>query len=393
MRVVAAVSHDLIACGVHVGFERGKAFCCLVARGDLIVIQKILCAVILGRKVGHHDVAAGIHALDAPVTVDGAKRGGRGKQNRRQHQPHNGQKLQRKPHRAGFFVLKRRIVMRDEGAHAHHLRLQVLYEAQVLDQRLRGLEGRAHHHAGTGLVAYFLEIAQVLHTVFQRQVCGMQFRIVAGIRRFVAQKIAVCPRGVELFKALSSALAKRQRDGAVRVGFANGTDDIHHALIGKVRVLAALQNEGAEAEVIAYLAALQDLFLGQAIALGIAVASANAAVQAIVFAVVGILDQSADIDLTGVVLFAHGSCTRMQIFLCVIVLHFNEKGKLLIGQVMLLFQFINQFICVHEFCPSGSLEKMVLVLTPRIMPSFPDRAEITSCGASMATLISAMPRF
>ena len=51
--------------------------------------------------------------------------------------------------------------------------------------------------------------------------------------------------------------------------------------------LRSLQNEGPKAKLISCFAAVKNLILGQTIAVGISVAFADAAVEAVVFAVIG----------------------------------------------------------------------------------------------------------
>ena len=71
----------------------------------------------------------------------------------------------------------------------------------------------------------------------------------------MAQQIAV-GSGVKISLIAGAGLfAYGQRNGAVRMLGADGGDYGADALVGKVRVLAALQDEGAEAQGIAIAAA------------------------------------------------------------------------------------------------------------------------------------------
>ena len=51
-------------------------------------------------------------------------------------------------------------------------------------------------------------------------------------------------------------LSYRKSNGTVGVLLANSSDDLANALVGKIWVLATLQNEGAKAQLIAFCAAV-----------------------------------------------------------------------------------------------------------------------------------------
>ena len=48
--------------------------------------------------------------------------------------------------------------MGQEGADADHLGLELLHEQHILHKCLRGLPGRSHHDAASGLIADVLQI-------------------------------------------------------------------------------------------------------------------------------------------------------------------------------------------------------------------------------------------
>ncbi len=82
----------------------------------------------------------------------------------------------------------------------------------------------------------------------------------------------------------------------------NRRNNVGHAIIGIIAILAALQDEGAKAKFIAGSAAGEDVFLGKAIAADIGIALSDSAVIAIIFAIVGKFDQSTDVDVISVIM-------------------------------------------------------------------------------------------
>ena len=86
---------------------------------------------------------------------------------------------------------------------------------------------------------------------------------------FVPEQIPVRAGVIQPLKALVSALTKRKRDCAVGVFLPYRAYDIAHHVVGIVRVLAALQNKGAEAEPVTVFTAGEYLLLAEAVAHGV----------------------------------------------------------------------------------------------------------------------------
>ena len=78
----------------------------------------------------------------------------------------------------------------------------------------------------------------------------------------------------------------RKCNCAVRVAGFNGPDNINYFIVGKIPVFPALQYKGTKAQVIPCRTALQDLLLCQTVSFGILVTFSDAAVVAIVSAMV-----------------------------------------------------------------------------------------------------------
>ena len=123
--------------------------------------------------------------------------------------------------------------------------------------------------------------------------------------RFVAQKITVCTGLKVFFIALFRLFTDGKRDGTIGICFANSRHDLADTFIREIRVLTALQNEGAETERISLFAAGKDMLFLQAITLRAAVISADTAVVAVIFAVVRKLYKSADVYRIAVIFSAH----------------------------------------------------------------------------------------
>ena len=122
----------------------------------------------------------------------------------------------------------------------------------------------------------------------------------------VPQQIAPRTGIVIALIALARFLPDRKRDAAVRMLRSNRGDQFADFVIGVIGILAALQDKCPVAERIALFAAVENLLICQAVALCMAVARADAAVIAVVFAVVRKLDQAAQKDRIAVPFAAFG---------------------------------------------------------------------------------------
>ena len=147
----------------------------------------------------------------------------------------------------------------------------------------------------------------------------------------VPQQIAVGARFEVSLITFARFFADRQRHGAVGITLFDRSDDITDQIIGIIRILAALQHEGAVPQRVALFTAGQDLVLAQAVTLGVGVPSAQSAVQTVIFAVRGELDQPAQIDRVAVVLAAHGVRRRRQ--RGVMRRIFDQRTQLSVGEV------------------------------------------------------------
>ena len=117
---------------------------------------------------------------------------------------------------------------------------------------------------------------------------------------FVAEQIPVCAGFIEPPVAFAGSLADRKGDGTVGELIPDLRDDLTEPVICEVSVLAALQDEGAEAQSVSKIAAGEDVLFRQPVALRVGVAPADAAVVAVVFTVVCKFDQPADVDVMSV---------------------------------------------------------------------------------------------
>ena len=135
-------------------------------------------------------------------------------------------------------------------------------------------------------------------------------------------------------------LADGQRNGAVRMLLADSADDSADFVIRIIRILATLQHEGAEAKSIAFGATGQDFFLCQTVACREAVAGADTAVVAVVFAVIGEFNQTTDIDLVAVIFtaefirFAGEQLVDVRFSTC------YQRQQLCVAQIMLTGELI-----------------------------------------------------
>ena len=116
---------------------------------------------------------------------------------------------------------------------------------------------------------------------------------------------------------------------------ADGADDSADYVIRIIRILATLQHEGTEAEPIAFGTAGKNFLLCKAVAFRKAVAGADTAVVAVVFAVIGEFNQTTDIDLVAVIFtaefirFAGEQLVGVRFSAC------YQRQQLCVAQVML----------------------------------------------------------
>ena len=182
--------------------------------------------------------------------------------------------------------------MGHEGADAHHGRGKLPDEAKVLGQTVCRLARRAHHKAGAHLVADLFQVPQAALPVFQAQLRRVQAAVMGRVCRFVPQQVPVGPRVKQRLVRGPAPFPHRKGHGAAGPA---GFDFPHQGaepFVGEVRVLAPLQHKGAEPQPVPGLAAGQNLLLRKAVPLRPPVAPTDAAVQAVVFAVIGKFDQA-----------------------------------------------------------------------------------------------------
>ncbi len=79
-----------------------------------------------------------------------------------------------------------------------------------------------------------------------------------GVCCFVAQQVAIGTGLKEALVGVVRAFADRECDRAVRIAFFNVGDQAAQACVRIIRVFAALEHKGAEADLVAFLTAGQD---------------------------------------------------------------------------------------------------------------------------------------
>ncbi len=262
------------------------AFGCLVSSADFVVVEFIFLADGDGGEVGHKDVCACLDALFTAKGVYGSQGCCRGEQQLGEHKAQKADHKQGQLYRAGRGLGKGGIVVRHEGAYAYHMGFQLPDKEHVVCEVFRGLARGAYHKASPGLETDFFEIVQALLAAAGRESGGVQMAVMNLIRRFMAQEVAVGAGLEEALVALLGTFADGKGNGAVGVGAFDGSDDIFQFILGEITILPALKHEGAKAKAVPLAAAFQDFLLGQAVAFGMWVAPADAAVIAVIFAVI-----------------------------------------------------------------------------------------------------------
>lgn len=134
----------------------------------------------------------------------------------------------------------------------------------------------------------------------------MKTSVVVWVCGLVAEEIPVCPGLKEALVAGPAPLPQGESQGTVGPPGLDLLDERAENLIGEVAVLPPLKDKGAKAQGIALLAAVQNVLGGQAVAVTVRVAFANAAVEAVVFAQIADFNEAAGIDLVAIDFLAQG---------------------------------------------------------------------------------------
>ena len=146
------------------------------------------------------------------------------------------------------------------------------------------------------------------------------------------QEKTVCPCLFQDAVALPGAFAYGESDCAVLPPGMDGRDDIRQTAVRKPAVLPALEYKRAEPEFIAVLTAGQDLIRREAVPLGIGVALSDPAVQTVIAAVIGELDQAAYVDVMSVMADAGFPCPLKEVFRCLFIAPADQFCPFLTGE-------------------------------------------------------------
>ena len=146
------------------------------------------------------------------------------------------------------------------------------------------------------------------------------------------QEKTVCPCLFQDAVTLPGAFAYGESDCAVLPPGMDGRDDIRQTAVRKPAVLPALEYKSAEPEFIAVLTAGQDLIRCEAVPLGIGVALSDPAVQTVIAAVIGELDQAAYVDVMSVMADAGFLCPLKEVFRCLFIAPADQFCPFLTGE-------------------------------------------------------------
>ena len=303
----------MVADGVELCLELAQAFGCLGAGAGLAVVEGVFGTLVGRRQVGHHHIGSGQDALQTALWRQGGQRCGRRNECCGQHQSDDAIEPRGHVDGAVGLVAQWGVVLGDEWPQSHHVWPELSDELNILNQMSNGLPWAAHHDARAHLIAQFLEPIEALQTLCQAHLGRMQTCIVCSVVCLMTQQIAVgaalAPQRIDL----TAVLAQRQGDGTVRPTSAHVADNVGHPLGALVAPLTALQHKGAEPQPIALLATVQHLLACERVSLDMAVAAADAAVQAVVAAHVGQLDEPPQIDAGSILLLCHSTGASTQI--------------------------------------------------------------------------------
>ena len=183
------------------------------------------------------------------------------------------------------------VAVRDERSDTDHLGFELPDEKQIPDQIVHRLSRAADHDARTGLVADLFEGVQAFDAVIEGHPDGMEPTIVIGSDRFMPQQVTVRARFEQRPVGGFCPFPQREGDGAVGPAATHLPDQSGQQFVVQSRVFSALKYECPESQPVALFAAGQYGFRGQTVAFCQTIAASNAAVAAVVAAVIADFDQ------------------------------------------------------------------------------------------------------
>ena len=132
------------------------------------------------------------------------------------------------------------------------------------------------------------------------------------IRCLMTQKIPVCPGLTESLVTLHRTFPYGQGHSTLRIFFFYPSDNVFHPFVAVIRIFPSLQYKGPESQLISIFTAGKDLLFCQPVAFRIPVAPANTAVIAVIFTVIGKLNETSGIDLIPIIFLSELQCTLCQ---------------------------------------------------------------------------------
>lgn len=282
-----------------------------------------------------------MHSQLSSPGMESSQSGGGWDQGTGEHQTEDGKQAQGQIQVTVGHFTEGRVTMRQVRADSDHVRLKLLEKAEVFQKMLMGLIGCSHHKASAHLISQFFQVIEAADPVGEGEFSRVEHAVKSLISGLVAEQIAVgscLPVGSIAFPRFFS---HGEGDSAFRELRFDAADDAAKTFIGEVGILTALHDKGAEAQLPALPAAGENFLFGQTVAVGMAVSTANSAVIAVIFTVIGKFNESTDVDGASIPRAAHfigflgEKCLHIRRF------PLHEGQKLPVGQIVGLCQLFN----------------------------------------------------
>jgi hypothetical protein len=166
------------------------------------------------------------------------------------------------------------------------------------------------------------------------------------VRRLMPKEIPVRPCVKKPLIYVAFSLPDGKRDRHIGKTLTDRVDDLTEVIVRKSRILPALEDKRAEAEIISLFTAFEDLIIREAVPVKLPVVPADAAVPAVIPAIICKFDEPAEINIVAVngirpdprrapELIAFISCHRAAAS--------QKSQELIISEVALCIQFLDQF--------------------------------------------------
>ena len=278
------------------------AMCRRIVDAYFAGIEFIQATVLSLGNIGHDHIGTCLKGHNASLGMQALHRRGSGNVDVGQEQTHGSHGAQRHFQGATRFAGQRSLRMGDERTDSCHIDADVLEVQQVVSDGFNRLTRQTHHDAGAEFKAQFPNHEQALMATLPTH-ARVKAVIQVTVGGLDAHQVTVgaCFTKCLIILIITLTNAERQCD----IESLDPLNDAAHARLVEMQVFARLQDDSLETQADGSCGGFHHLLIAHAITLHLPVAAANAAIQAIVAADVGELNETTQVDIVTYRLTAH----------------------------------------------------------------------------------------